>query len=112
MATPVLILQQTIIQVLQDFLEFLGPDPDADAYLAIDKDNHHYLLIETGWQNDRRIYGTLIHIDIIGEKVWIQHDGTETGIANELTDLDIPKDQIVLAYKSPERRKITDFAVS
>lgn len=111
MATPVLTLQAKIIQALQDYLAFLGTDPDAEAYLALDKENHHYLLIETGWQNNRRIYGTLIHIDIIGEKAWIQQDGTEEGIANELTRLDIPKEQIVLAYKSPERRKITEFAV-
>lgn len=89
----------------------IGNDPDTDAYLALDKENHHYLLIENGWQNGYRIYGALIHIDIIGEKAWIQHDGTEEGIANELTRLNIPKDQIVLAYKSPERRQITEFAV-
>jgi hypothetical protein len=80
--------------------------------MAVSLGGERQLLIETGWQNNRRIYGTLIHIDIIGEKIWIQQDGTEEGIANELTRLDIPKDQIVLAYKSPERRQITEFAVS
>ncbi len=112
MVTPLITLQQKIVQVLQDYLIFLGKDPDADAYLALDRDNHHYLLIETGWQGNRRIYGTLLHLDIIDQKVWIQQDGTEEGIANELTRLDISKDQIVLAYKSPERRQITEFAVS
>jgi XisI protein len=54
----------------------------------------------------------LIHLDIIDRKIWIQQDGTEIGIANELVDLGISPQQIVLAFKTLERRKITDFAVS
>ena len=79
--------------------------------LVIDETVNHYLLIEIGGQNSRRIYGTLIHLDIINQKIWIQQDGTEEGIANELVNLGIHHQQIVLAFKTVERRKITDFAV-
>lgn len=99
-------------KVLEDYLEFLGNDPDVTRELVLDPERDRYLLIETGWQNKRRIYGVLIHIDIVDQKLWIQHDGTEQGIANELVALGIPKDRIVLSYKSLERRKITEFAVS
>ncbi|NEO63322.1 MAG: XisI protein, partial [Moorea sp. SIO4G2] len=61
---------------------------------------------------NQRIYGSLIHIDIINEKIWLQQDGTEEGVANELVKLGISPQQIVLAFKTLERRKITDFAVS
>ncbi|MEM9542248.1 MAG: XisI protein [Cyanobacteria bacterium P01_E01_bin.42] len=112
MDTLTLTLHEAIVRVLQEFREFLGDDPDAIVQLVLDSESQHYLLVETGWQRRRRIYGVLIHIDIIDGKIWIQHDGTETGIANELVDLGISKDKIVLAYKSLERRKITEFAVS
>ena len=105
-------LKQAIIKVLQGYLEFLGNDPESDIQLVIDEVQDHYLLIETGWHQNRRIYGTLIHIDIINEKIWIQQDGTEEGIANELVNKGISPRAIVLAYKNLERRKITDFAVS
>lgn len=106
-------LKQAIIKILQDYLEFLGNDPESEEIeLVIDETQDHYLLIETGWHQNRRIYGTLIHIDIINEKIWIQQDGTEEGIANELVNLGISPQQIVLAYKTLERRQITDFAVS
>ena len=105
-------LRQAIIKVLQDYLKFLGDDPESEIQLVIDETQDHYLLIETGWHQNRRIYGTLIHINIINKKIWIQQDGTEEGIANELVNLGIPPQQIVLAYKNLERRKITDFAVS
>ena len=105
-------LKQAIIKVLQDYLEFLGSDPESTIQLVIDENQDHYLLIETGWHQNRRIYGTLIHIDIINQKLWIQQDGTEEGIANELVNQGISPQQIVLAYKTLDRRKITDFAVS
>lgn len=72
--------QQAIINVVQDYLEFIGKDMDNEIQLIIDEKQHHYLLVETGWENNRRIYGNLIHIDIINDKIWIQQDGTEEGI--------------------------------
>lgn len=107
-----LALKQAILKVLQDYLEFLGSDPDSDTQLVIDEAHDHYLLIETGWHHERRIYGTLIHLDILNGKIWIQQDGTEEGIANELVNLGISPQQIVLGYKTLERRQITDFAIS
>lgn len=69
------------------------------------------LLAEIGWQNGRRIYGTLLHIDIIDQKLWIQQDGIEEGIADELVALGVPKQQIVLGFKPIDRRKVTEFAI-
>ena len=39
-----------------------------------------------------------MHLDIIDGKIWIQHDGTEIGVANELVEMGVPKEDIVLAY--------------
>ncbi len=105
-------LQSASIRVLQEYLEFLGSDPESELQLIIDENNHHYLLLEAGWHKNQRIYGSLIHLDIINGKIWIQQDGTEVGIANELVNLGVLPQQIVLAFKTPERRKITDFAVA
>lgn len=80
--------------------------------LILEKKNDHYLLVETGWLEEKRIYDVLIHIDIINEKIWIQRDGTEEGIADELVTMGVRTEQIVLAYKSLPRRQITEFAVS
>jgi hypothetical protein len=99
-------------QVLQEYADSLGQDEQIQQELLFDHSRDRYLLVETGWQNGDRIYGSFIHIDIINEKLWIQHDGTEDGIAYELEAAGIPKDHIVLAFKSPERRKLTEYAVS
>ena len=39
-------LKQAIITVLQDYLEFLGDDPESEIQLVIDEAQDHYLFIE------------------------------------------------------------------
>ncbi|GAB4276803.1 MAG: hypothetical protein Fur0025_02290 [Oscillatoriaceae cyanobacterium] len=77
----------------------------------VDKNAQRYLLINVGWQDDIRIHGCLVYIEIIGDKIWIQYDGTEDGIATELVAAGIPKDQIVLGFHPAEVRPYTDYAV-
>lgn len=57
------------------------------------------------------IHGSVLHIDIRDGKVWIQYDGMEDSIAEELVEAGIPHEHIVLAFKPPEIRPYTDFAV-
>jgi hypothetical protein len=85
---------------------------EIDTEVIIDEAKGHYELMRSGWVNGRRVHGALIHVDIRGDKIWIQHDGTEDGVANELVAAGVSKDRIVLAFKSPDLRKLTDFAVA
>ncbi|WP_419183637.1 XisI protein [Scytonema hofmannii] len=57
------------------------------------------------------VYGCVLHLDIKGEKIWIHHDGTEIGIADELVKLGVPKSDIVLAFHELLMRQYTGFAV-
>ena len=82
------------------------------AETIFDTEHDHYQLVYVGWRNSKRVYGVVLHLDIIDNKIWIQQDGTEIGIANKLVDLGIPKSDIVLAFDPPNLRKYTDFAVS
>ncbi|MBD2006957.1 MULTISPECIES: XisI protein [Cyanophyceae] len=101
--------RSVVEQVLRDYAEFLGND-EVQMELVFERERDRYLLVKTGWHDGDRIYGTLLHINIIDGKLWIQHDGTEEGIANELVAAGVPKDTIVLGFKSVGRRK--EFAVS
>ena len=64
-----------------------------------------------GWRNQRRIYGPVLHLDIMDNKIWIQQDGTEVGIANELVELGVPKQDIVLGFYPPNLRKLSEFSI-
>jgi XisI protein len=59
-------------------------DPDDTAVrseVIIDRAHDHYQLVNVCWQNDRRVYGCVLHLDIIDGKIWIQHNGTEFDVA-------------------------------
>jgi XisI protein len=47
----------------------------------------------------------------IDEKFWVQHDGTEDAIADQLVEKGVPKKDIVLAYHAPYVRQYTEFAL-
>ena len=62
-----------------------------------------------GWRNQRRIYGPVLHLDIMDNKIWIQQDGTEVAIANEIVELGVPKQDIVLGFAPPNLRELSEF---
>lgn len=70
------------------------------------------VLMHVGWDRGRRIHGSLVHVDIINGKIWIQRDGTEQGIARELAQAGVPKEDIVLGFQPAEDRPYTEFAVA
>jgi hypothetical protein len=80
---------------------------------VFDSESDRYLLMIQGRDHEqRRVHGCLVHIDIIKDKLWIQRDGTELGIANKLLNAGVPKSQIVLGFRSPEMRRMSEFAVT
>jgi hypothetical protein len=104
--------RQLIRKILTDHTQVPYAHGDVHFEPVFDRDNDRYLLMIVGREKDRRVHGCLVHIDIQGGKIWIQRDGTEAGIANELVEAGVPKEQIVLGFRSPEVRKYTEFATS
>jgi hypothetical protein len=102
--------RKVIKELIHTYAQFKPAVGDIQIEVIIDESNDHYELIHAGWHDVYRIHGSVIHIDIRNGKIWIQHDGTEGGIANELVEAGIPHDQIVLAFKHPDIRPHTDFA--
>jgi hypothetical protein len=103
--------REVIETTLLDYANFLGNDEEVKIELVFDRENDHYLLVEAGWQNGYRIYGTLLHVDIIDNQVLIQHDGTEEGIAVELIEKGIPKENIILGFRPQQERQYVKFGI-
>ncbi len=59
---------------------------EIEAQAVVDTERDHYLLLHTGWRDNNRTHGCSIHLDIKDDKIWIQHDGTEVGIATLLLE--------------------------
>lgn len=100
-----------IEQILEEYAARRPAYGDVDVELVIDRTHDHYQLLRVGWLQQQRIHGTLLHIDIRDGKIWIQHDGTEEGVANRLVAQGVPKSDIVLAFQSPYKRQFSGFAI-
>ena len=83
---------------------------EVELQTIFDNEHNHYQLVHAGWNKNHRNYGCLMHMDIKNDKIWIQYDGTESGVANELVELGVPKSDIVLAYHPVYKRPYTTFA--
>lgn len=76
-------------------------DDRVRAETIFDRARDRYLLVHVGWRGSQRVYDTLLHIDICGDRVWIQQDETATGVTNELIEMGIPQEDIILGFVPP-----------
>jgi hypothetical protein len=98
-------------EVIESYAHYTPAYGDVEVQTVCDRTHHHYHVLTVGWDGHERIRGTILHIDIKDGKIWIQHDGTDVGVANELVARGVPKHDIVLAFHAPYKRPYTDFAV-
>ncbi len=103
--------RECIEKILQEHSSYKSISTNVEAQTIFDAERNHYQLVHAGWHNGRRVYGCVLHLDIKDGKIWIQQDGTEVGVANELVTHGVPKKDIVLAFHSPYKRQFTEFAV-
>jgi hypothetical protein len=82
---------------------------EQEMQAIFDVERDHYQLLHLGWRGNKREFGCILHLDIKDGKIWIQQDGTEVGIANQLVELGVPKRDIVLAFHEPSIRQYTEF---
>jgi hypothetical protein len=104
-------IRDVICDILTEYAQIPYSYGEIDRKTVFDRVSDRYLLMIVGWEGIKRVHGCLIHLEIIGGKIWIQRDGTEDGIANDLLQYGIRKHQIVLGFRDPEIRQYTEFAV-
>lgn len=103
-------------QIIKNVLEPYTKIPYAHGELicktVFDEVADSYILITLAWDRATRVHGCLVHLDIIGGKIWVQRDEIEDGVTEELVAAGIPKDRIVLGFHPADVRQYTGYAVS
>ena len=103
--------RRIINDVLTPYISIRYANGDITNEALFDRENDRYTIISVGWQGHRRVHHSLIHLDIIGGKIWIQRDGTEDGIGYELEAAGVPKEDIVPAFHPENVRPLTGYGV-
>lgn len=104
--------RKVIKEIILDFADEQPTMAEVTLEVVMDDERGHYEVLEVGWHGNKRVHHAIIHIDLIGDKVWLQHDGTDLIIADELTAAGIPVDSLVLGFRHPRVREYTGFAVA
>jgi XisI protein len=105
--------QKIIKSILQDQAEHRSTLLDGyTSQIAFDDERGQYLILDMGWNGDKYLHATPIHLSLIGHKVWVQSDDTEEGIATDLMEAGISSEDIVLGFRHPKIRQHTGFAVA
>lgn len=103
-------------EILEQILQYHANLPycygEVSTYVVVSRDRLHYLLMHEGWEDQRRVHGCLVHVEIREDKLWIHYDGIEDSITAELVEAGIPKDRIVLAFHPPFVRQHTEYAIA
>lgn len=98
--------RQHIKKILEEFSLIKPANGDIESELLFDEKNDRYLLLHIGWLEGQRIHSTVLHLDIIDEKIWIQCNDTEFVLKDELMSLGISARDIVIGIQPPSVRKM------
>ncbi|MEH2078008.1 MAG: XisI protein [Nostoc sp.] len=102
--------QELVKKVIYKYVKDQPKEDLENTEIVFDTERDCYLLVYVGWNDEERVYGCPIHISIKDNKIWIQRDFTEEGIANQLVEIGVPTTDIVLGFRSPYVRQFTGFA--
>lgn len=102
--------RQIVEKVVAQIAEY---SPSDETIRVLDEKGGHYLLFNNAWEGSRRFYGCFLHIDVKDDgKVWLQHDGTDLEVANELVAAGVEKRDLVLGFQPKSVREVMEFAVA
>ncbi|BAI91894.1 XisI protein [Arthrospira platensis NCB002] len=88
----------------------LGGEIESETVFDVKADR--YLVVDLGWNETRRIYNCLIHLEIRSGKIWIQRNQTDCSLTDELLSQGVEREDIILGLQPPELRKYTGLGVS
>src|SRR5262249_11759095 len=103
--------RQIVRRLVEEYASYKPSHGEIDTEAIVDAEKDHYEVMHVGWDGIRRVHGSVIHLDIKDGKVWIQYDGTNQPVADELLAAGIPREDIVLAFHPVDVRPHTGFAV-
>ena len=100
-----------VTKILIKYSQYKPSYGQVEIEQIFDREHDRYQLLAIGWNQQKRIYGTTIHLDIQDGKIWVQQNTTEFDLASDLVEMGVAKQDIVIGFHTPKMRQLTSFAV-
>ena len=106
--------RDSVKKVLQKHKEIVSRSAKSEIenLFVFDEATDNYTWVRFGWTKNGRLESITTFIRLLNDKIYIEEDLTENGIANELIENGVSPKNIVLAFQQPEVRQFTEFALS
>ena len=103
--------RRAVLQLLSRYAQIKPAFGDVKMELIADTEHDYYQLVSVDWDGDKRIHGCSLHLDICDGQVWVQHNGTEIEIGEELMELGVAREDIVLGFLPPQVRQFSAYGI-
>jgi hypothetical protein len=100
-----------ICRLIEEYASYKPANGQIESKAIIDRERDQYEVMHVGWDGYRRVHGSVVHLEIINGKIWVQYDGTNHPIAEELVAAGVPREDIVLGFQPERVRPYTAFGV-
>ncbi len=101
-----------IKQILSQYATYKPSHGEIEMQTLFDTEQDRYQVLAIGWDQEKRIYGCSMHLDIKAGKIWIQANNTEIDIAEALVAQGVPKEDIVIGLQPDYLRQYTGYAIA
>ena len=104
--------RQAVERLIHEYGSHRPSNGQIESTVLIDRERDRYEVLNIGWDHGERVHNVVIHIDIVGGKVWIQCNNTDRLVADELVEAGVDKEDIVLAFHPAELWQHTGFGTA
>ena len=104
--------QSILQQIVEKHAKVMASDRQIESVAICDTVHDNYLLMGVGWDHAGRAHDIIFHLRLKDGKVWIEWDGIEYGIAHDLLEAGIPKEDIVMAFYEPTPRPLAELVAA
>ncbi|MEH1850444.1 MAG: XisI protein [Nostoc sp.] len=90
--------REIVKQIIIQYSKLRPSHGDIRLDPIFDETHDRYALMQVGWDRGRRVRGNLIYVTLQNGKVYIEYDGIEHGITQDLIVIGVSPADIVLAF--------------
>lgn len=95
-------------EVVLHYAQFRPSHGNIRVDAIIDEVHDRYALMTAGWNRGSRVCNNILYVTLHDGKVYLEHDGINYGISDDLIERGIPEADIVLTWMQeplPDRKK-------
>jgi hypothetical protein len=68
--------RELVCRLIEEYASYKPANGDIRTKAVLNRERDHYEVMQVGWEGDRRVHGSIIHIDIRDGKVWLEYNST------------------------------------